>query len=303
VWGGETEPAERKNSAEEEKDDTAEEELLVEAPSLQAFLSGQCGSAGAAAVVADRTKGASRSQACSSRGDDGSVSRLQQQLYGAIAANQFHTTRAAFVFFVGEDAAQPDGASKDEALEFISRTRFKVALTTLGLVLSPRERKALRKSLDRNDNKQISYEDFKAFIHGMGDMGGMTDSEGATDSEGEKREEEERRSGSMSSKGAGTDHDRLARHGQMDLHALMGGKTTNKERRRYCTCSLQLLHYIMPSVRSLQYRTHPSFLAHSLSILPNLTNLTNSLTHSLTSSVPPFLTPSLPPSLPPSLTH
>jgi hypothetical protein len=169
------EPEERKNGVEEEKDDTAEEELLAEAPSLKAFLSGQFGSAGAAAVVADRTKGTSRNQAYS-RGDDGSILRLQQQLYGAIAANQFRTTRAAFVFFVGEDAAQPDNATKDEAFRFISRTGFKVALTALGLALSPHERKALRKSLDGNDNKKIDYDEFKAFIR---HMGGMAGSEGA----------------------------------------------------------------------------------------------------------------------------
>jgi hypothetical protein len=173
------EPEERKNGAEEEKDDTAEEELLGEAPSSKAFLSGQFGSAGAAAVAADGMNGSSRSQVCSSRGDDGSVSRLQQQLYDAIAAkNQFRTTRAAFVFFVGEDAAQPDKATKDDALGFISRTRFKVALTTLGLVLSQHERKALRKSLDGNNNKQINYDEFEAFIRGMGGMDGMVDSEG-----------------------------------------------------------------------------------------------------------------------------
>ena len=80
------------------------------------------------------------------------------------------------MFFVGKDAAQPDEATKDEALGFISRTGFKVALTALGLVLSQHERKALRKSLDGNDNKKINYNEFKAFIRGMG---GMADSEGA----------------------------------------------------------------------------------------------------------------------------
>jgi hypothetical protein len=69
------------------------------------------------------------------------------------------------VFFIGEDADQPDEATKDKALlGFISRTGFKVALTALGLVLRDHDRKALRKSLDGNNDKKINYEEFKAFI-------------------------------------------------------------------------------------------------------------------------------------------
>jgi hypothetical protein len=87
--------------------------------------------------------------------DDGGVSRLQQQLYEAIAAKHFRTTRAAFVFFIDEDADQPDEAMKDKALlGFISRTGFKVALIALGLVLTDHDRKALRKSLDGNNDKK-----------------------------------------------------------------------------------------------------------------------------------------------------
>ena len=109
--------------------------------------------------------GPARGSILNGSSDDGGVSRLQQQLYDAIAAKHFRTTRAAFVFFVGEDADQPDEATKDKALlGFISRTGFKVALTALGLVLTDHDRKALRKSLDGNNDKRINYEEFKAFI-------------------------------------------------------------------------------------------------------------------------------------------
>jgi hypothetical protein len=126
------------------------------------------------------------------------ITGLQQKLYTAIEAKTFRSVRVAFAFFVGDDAKGSKG-DESKTVEgrpsssqgFISRTAFKVALLKIGLVLQDKDRKILRKSLDDNNDKQITYDEFKRFIRahrrGVEDGGKMPKCDGSQQNTPQKK--------------------------------------------------------------------------------------------------------------------
>ena len=79
------------------------------------------------------------------------------------------------------EKAQP-GAGGNAEHGFISRSGFKTLLMSMGIEASDHDRKAIRKSLDANDDKKVWWSEFKAFLDegaAAGAAGAAADAEAA----------------------------------------------------------------------------------------------------------------------------
>ena len=80
------------------------------------------------------------------------------------AVRQFASTPHEVFAQFASDAKQNAAEGSDEIHGFISRSGFKQLLVTMGIEASDHDRKAIRKSLDKSDDKKIWLSEFEAFM-------------------------------------------------------------------------------------------------------------------------------------------